>query len=41
MKQDERLRFGDEDMPEDERREWENFYAQKRREVREEIRRYV
>ena len=40
VKQDEE-RLADESMPEEERREWENFYAQKRREIREEIREYV
>lgn len=40
VKQDEQERLA-EDLPEDERREWENAYAQRRREIREEIRKWI
>ncbi len=40
LKQDEQERLA-EDLPEDERREWQNAYAQRRREIREEIRKWI
>ena len=40
VKLDEQERLA-EDLPEGERREWRNFYAQKRREIREEIRKWM
>ena len=40
LKQDEQERLA-EDLPEDERREWENAYAQRRREIREEMRKWI
>ena len=41
VKQDEEIRLADESLSEDERREWQNAYAQKRRELGAEIRKWI